>query len=238
MKTIALYWGYIIGEEHLTEEQFASIDFGNPNIDTEFITFDPLASSFFQGKYYSMHEKRFAFPHRKLPAMRSETMIIYEETSIKIIDPPVDLNTPAGIFLCIFTGSSGYIKRAIDYLGKRINLRFSPCDFDLEQFYNRLSKTRLQTIPISLTISDLAIDQSLKGNLEVFFDREDLFIKNLISFKPKNCQLKLTIKEVNIQIELIVSIDGIIKFESDIVNLNLLETLFDVASRSVYTGSL
>ncbi|MBN1329550.1 MAG: hypothetical protein JXA54_08765 [Candidatus Heimdallarchaeota archaeon] len=238
MKTIALYWGYIIGEEHLTEEQFASIDFGNPNIDGEFITFDPLASSFFQGKYYSLHEKKFSFPHRKLPAMRSETMIIYDETLIKIIDPPVDLNTPAGIFLCIFVGSTGYIKRAIDFLAKRINLRFSPCDFDLEQFYNKLSKTRLQIIPKSITISDLEIDKSLKGNLEVFFSRDDIFRDSLKLYKPKNCQIKLTLKEVNLQIELTISIEGTIKFESDIVNLNLLETLYEVASRSVFTGSI
>lgn len=238
MKIIALYWGYIIGEEHLTDEQFASIDFGNPNLDTEFITFDPLASSFFQGRYYSLLERKFSFPHRKLPAMRTETMIIYDEISIKIIDPPVDLKTPAGIFLCIFTGNSNYIKKAIDFLGKRINLRFSPCEFDLEQFYIRLAKTRLKITPNSLTISDLEIDKSLKGNLEVFFDNEEIFLQNLKYYKPKNQQIKLTVKEVNLQIELTVSLDGRISFESDIVNLNLLETLYDVASRSVYTGTL
>jgi len=161
LNTIALYWGYLVGEEHLTDEQFASIDFGNPSIDTEFITFDPLASSFFQGKYYTMQERKFAFPHRTLPSMRSETMIVYDDTSIKIIDPPIDLETPVGIFLCFYIGRKAHIKKAMDFLGKRINLRFSPCDFDLLELYTRLSKTRLKIIPRSLTLSDLSIDENL-----------------------------------------------------------------------------
>lgn len=238
LNTIALYWGYLIGEEHLTEEQFASIDFGNPSIDTEFITFDPLASSFFQGKYYTMHERKFAFPHRTLPSMRSETMIVYDNTSIKIIDPPVDLATPVGIFLCFFTGRKTHIRRTINFLGKRINLRFSPCDFDLLNFYIRLSKTRLKITPQSLTLSDLGIDENLSGNLEVLISDNQLYLENLKMYKPKNHKIKITLREVNFQFDVEISANGIISFEQDIVNLNLLETIYDIASRSVYTSTV
>ena len=41
-------------------------------------------------------------------------------------------------------------------------------------------------------------------------------------------------KETNISAE--VNIDGKINFNQDIDNLNLLETVYDVASRSVFTG--
>ncbi len=238
LKTIALYWGYLVGEEHLTEEQFASIDFGNPSIDTEFITFDPLASSFFQGKYYTMHERKFAIPHRTLPSMRSETMIVYEDTSIKIIDPPIDLETPVGIFLCFFIGRETHIKKAKDFLGKRINLRFSPCDFNLLEFYTRLAKTRLKILPRSLTISDLSIDQNLTGNLEVLISDNSLFLENLKMYKAKNHKISLTLREVNFQFDIDILASGTIIFDQDIINLNLLETIYDVASRSVYTGSI
>jgi len=236
LKTIGLYWGYLIGEEHLTEEQFARIDFGNPSIDTEFITFDPLASSYFQGKYYLMQERRFFFPHRTLPSMRSENMVVYEDTSIRMIDPPIDLNAPIGIFLCFFTGIKSHIKRTIDFLSKKINIRFSPCDFDLETFYTKLTKTRLKVTPISMTISDLKIDNTLSGDLEVFAQDHDLFRTNMKTYKPKNQRIKLQIKEVNFQSILTATVDGNIAFDKDIVNLNLLETIYDVAARSVYTG--
>jgi len=236
--TIALYWAYLIGEEHLTEEQFASIDFGNPALDTEFIIFDPLASSFFQGKYFTMHEKRFLFPHKKLPTMRPETILTYEETTIKIINPPIDLETPVGIFQCIFTGKKSQITRAINFLGKKLNLRFSPCDLDIEQFYSKISKTRMKISPISFTISDLNIDANLIGNLEVFINDNEKFLKNLKAYKPKNQQIKLAIQEVNYQIELQASINGTIIIEQDIENLNLLETIYDIACRSVFTGTV
>jgi len=236
MKTISLFWGYLVGEEHLTEEQFASIDFGNPSIDTEFITFDPLASSYFQGKYYRMFERKFYFPHRTLPSMRTETMIVYEDTNIKIFDPPSSLKAPSGIFLSIFTGRKSQIKKAIEFLSKKINLRFSPCDIDLEEFYLKLSKTRLQIIPKSLTINDLAIGDTLSGDLEVYVYTQESFLENLKTYKPKNHKIKLQIKEVNFLLDLAVTIDGTISFEQDIVNLNLLETIYDVASRSVFTG--
>ncbi|MHA1220585.1 MAG: hypothetical protein ACTSQB_02515 [Candidatus Heimdallarchaeota archaeon] len=238
MKTIALYWGYLVGEEHLTEEQFANIDFGNPTIDTEFITFDPLASSFFHGRYFRVTEKRFAFPHRNLPAMRNETMLMYEETLIRIVNPPVDLETPVGIFQCIFKGKRSHIKKTIEFLTKKINLRFSPCDFNLEKFYKKLSKTRLQILPQSMTISDLTIDEALTGNLEVLISDHERFTKSLKLYKPKNHEIKIILKEVNLQIEIIVKANGTIIMESDIDKLNLLETLYDVALRSVYTGSL
>ena len=238
MKTIALYWGYLAGEEHLTNEQFASIDFGNPALDTEFITFDPLATSFFQGKYYTMYEKRFAFPHRNLPSMRFETMVIYEDTSIKIIDPPVDLDSPVGIFLCIFTGTNDHIKKTIEFLGKKINLRFSICEIDLEKFFLRLSKTRLKILPKSLTVSNLSIDNTLSGNLEVFVTDQNQYRNNLKSYKPQITELKFIIKEVNLRIDIEIKIDGTISFYPDIANLNLLETIYDIASRSVFTGSI
>ena len=236
MKTIGLYWGYLIGEEHLTEEQFAQIDFGNPSIDTEFITFDPLASSYFQGKYYIMFERKLYFPHRTLPSMRSENMIIYEDTNIRIIDPPVDLNTPVGLFLCLFVGKRDHIKRAIDYLSGKINIRFSPCDLDLQGFYKKLSKTRLEISPISITISDLKLDESLKGNLKVFVKNPEMFSKNLTTYKPKTQQIEFQIKEVNFQVKIEANVDGKIDLDKDIANLNLLETIFDAATRSVYTG--
>ncbi|NHJ39109.1 MAG: hypothetical protein FK731_03680, partial [Asgard group archaeon] len=237
MKTIALYWGYLAGEEHLTNEQFASIDFGNPSLDTEFITFDPLATSFFQGKYYTMYERRFAFPHRNLPSMRFETMVMYEDTSIKIIDPPVDLNTPVGIFLCIFTGIKGQIKKSLEFLGKKINLRFSSCEIDLEKFYKGISKTRLEILPKSMTVSNLSIDKTLSGNLEVFVTNQKQYIENLKSYKPQITELKFILKEVNLQIDVDIKIDGTISFYPDIENLNLMETIYDIASRSVFTGS-
>jgi hypothetical protein len=112
MKNIAIYWGYLSGEEHLTEEQFADIDFGNPAFDTEFIIFDPLSSSYFQGRYFKMYEKKFFFPHRTLPSMRTDTLITYEDTSVKIFDPPSDLEAPVGIFLCLFTGKLNHIEDA------------------------------------------------------------------------------------------------------------------------------
>ncbi|MHA1556916.1 MAG: hypothetical protein ACTSPM_08295 [Candidatus Heimdallarchaeota archaeon] len=236
MNTISLFWGYLIGEEHLTEEQFASIDFGDPPIDTEFITFDPLASSYFQGKYYRMKERKFFFPHRTLPAMRSENMVIYEATKIKILDPPTDLETPAGIFLCIFTGKKPQIKRAIDFLSKKINLRFSPCEIDLEQFYLKLSKTRLKVIPQTTTVSDLAISDSLSGNLEVITHTSKTFLFTLKTYKPKIRQIKVQIKEVSFLLDLEINLDGSINISQDIDNLNLLETVYDVASRSVFTG--
>ena len=238
MKSISLYWGYLVGEEHLTNEQFASIDFGNPALDTEFITFDPLASSFFQGKFYHMIEQRFAFPHRTLPSMRAETMLIYEDTSIKIFDPPADLEAPAGILLCIFTGKPNHIKKTINYLGERINLRFSPCDIDLEKFYLMLNKTRLKIFPQTLSISDLRIDDTLVGDLEVHIKDHDVFLQNLKAYKPKNNQIKLMLKEVNFQADFTVKQNGSIIFETDIINLNLFETIFDVASRCVYTGNV
>lgn len=236
MNTISLFWGYLIGEEHLTEEQFASIDFGDPSIDTEFITFDPLASSYFQGKYYRMKERKFFFPHRTLPAMRSENMVVYEAIKIKILDPPTDLETPAGIFLCIFTGKTHQIKRAIDFLSKKINLRFSPCEIDLERFFLKLSKTRLKVIPKTITVSDLAISEYLSGNLEVITHTDKIFLFTLKTYKPKSQQIKVQIKEVNLIIDLEVNLDGSINISQDIDNLNLLETLYDVASRSVFTG--
>ncbi|NHJ48483.1 MAG: hypothetical protein FK733_11925 [Asgard group archaeon] len=238
MKTIALYWGYLIGEEHLTEEQFASIDFGNPSLDSEFITFDPLASSFFQGKYYTMNERKFAFPHRHIPTMRSETMLVYDDTSIKIINPPVDLETPVGIFLCIFTGQKSHIKKAIDFISNKINLKFSTCDFDLEKFYSRISKTRFKVQPKSLVVSDLSIDSKLSGNLEVFVSDVETFNSNLNSYKPQTTEIKLIVKEVNLLIDLDITIDGCISFSPDIINLNMLETIIDIATRSVYTGLL
>ncbi len=236
MNSISLFWGYLIGEEHLTEEQFASIDFGDPSIDTEFITFDPLASSYFQGKYYQMTEKKFFFPHRTLPAMRSENMVIYQDTKIKILDPPTDLETPTGIYLCIFTGKSSHIKKAIDYLSKKINLRFSPCEIDLEKFYLKLSKTRLEVIAKTLTINNLTISEFLSGDLEVIIHNNETFLSTLKTYKPKNHQIKLQIKEVSFLLDLEVNIDGKINFNQDIANLNLLETIYDVASRSVFTG--
>lgn len=238
LRTINLYWGYLIGEEHLTDEQFAKIDFGNPSIDTEFITFDPLASSFFQGKYYFMRERKFAFPHRNLPSMRYETIIIYDETQIKIMDPPVDLNTPVGIFICIFIGEDYQIKKAKEFLGKRINLRFSPCDFDLELFYKKLSRTRVKIKPKSLVVSELAIDDKLNGNLEVIIQDEVSFLQNLKTYKPKNKQIKITIKEVQYEIDLIINLNGIIELDRNIDNLSVLDTIIDTAVRSVYTGSL
>ncbi len=236
MNTISLFWGYLIGEEHLTEEQFASIDFGDPSIDTEFITFDPLASSYFQGKYYRMKERKFFFPHRTLPAMRSENMVIYEASKIKILDPPTDLETPAGIFLCIFTGKTPQIKRAIDFLSKKINLRFSPCEIDLEQFYLKLSKTRLKVIPQTITVSDLAISDYLSGNLEVITHTDKTFLFTLKTYKPKIRQIKIQIKEVSFLLDLEINLNGSINISQDIDNLNLLETVNDVASRSVFTG--
>ena len=236
MNTISLFWGYLVGEEHLTDEQFASIDFGDPSIDTEFITFDPLASSYFQGKYYRMTEKRFFFPHRTLPSMRSENMVIYEAIKIKILDPPTDLETPAGIYLCLFAGKPSQIKKAIDFLSKKINLRFSPCEMDLEKFYLKLSKTRLKVIPKTLTVNDLALSDYLAGNLEVITHNDIMFLFTLKTYKPKSHQIKLQIKEVNFVLDLEVNIDGKINFNQDIDNLNLLETVYDVASRSVFTG--
>ena len=237
MKTISLFWGYLIGEEHLTDEQFASIDFGNPSIDTEFITFDPLASSYFQGKYYRMHEKKFYFPHRTLPSMRSETMIVYEDTNIKIVDPPTNLTTPSGIYLCIITGKKSQTKKAIDFLSNKINLKFSPCEIDLEQFYTRLAKTRLKVTPQSLTINSLALTEQLTGDLEVTALDHETFLTNLKTYKPKNYRIKMQIKEVNFLLNLVVNIEGTIDFDQDIVNLNLLDTIFDVAIRSVFTGT-
>ena len=76
-------------------------------------------------------------------------MIVYEDTNIKIFDPPSSLKTPSGIFLSIFTGRKSQIKKAIEFLSNKINLRFSPCDIDLEEFYLKLSKTRLKIIPKS-----------------------------------------------------------------------------------------
>jgi len=236
MKSISLYWGYLIGEEHLTNEQFASIDFGNPALDTEFITFDPLASSFFQGKFYTMTERKFAFPHRTLPSMRAETMIIYDDTLIKIINPPTDLDAPAGILLCIFTGEPNHIKKAMNYVGDRINLRFSPCNFDLEKIYQMLHKTRLKVFPKTLSINDLRIDDKLAGDLEVHIKDHDIFLENLKTYKPKNNQIKLTIKEMSFQADVTIGLNGTIVFEVDIINLNLLETIYDIASRCVYTG--
>lgn len=236
MKTLSLFWGYLIGEEHLTEEQFASIDFGDPSIDTEFITFDPLASSYFQGKYFQLHERKFFFPHRTLPSMRSENMVVYEYTKVKILDPPSDLETPASIFLCMFTGRISQIKKAIGFLSKKINLRFSPCEIDLEKFYLKLSKTRLKVIPQSLVINDLAISDNLSGNLEVIIPNHETFLSTLKTYKAKNHQIKLQVREVNFLLNLEVNIDGSINFNQDIANLNLIETLYDVASRSVFTG--
>ncbi|MGC9780600.1 MAG: hypothetical protein HZR80_15260 [Candidatus Heimdallarchaeota archaeon] len=238
MNTIALFWGYLVGEEHLTKEQFASIDFGNPTIDTEFIAFDPLATSFFQGKYYIMYEKKFAFPHRNLPSMRTETMIVYDDTSIKIINPPVDLEPPVGILLCYFTGKKTHIKKAIDFLSKKINLRFIPCDLDLEDFYQRISKTRHKVSPISMTVSDLSIDETLSGNLEIFVRNHDVFQNNLKSYKPRNQEIKLIIREVNLQLTVTVSANGVISFDQDVTNLNMLKTIYDIVSRCVYTSSL
>ena len=236
MNNIELYWGYLTGEEHLTEEQFADIDFGNPSFDTEFITFDPLASSYFQGKYFRMYEKRFFFPHRSLPSMRSENMLMYEDTSIKIIDPPTDVEAPIGIFICLFKGRPTQIKRAINFLSDKINIRFSPCDFNLEEFYLKLSKTRLKINPISMTISDLRIDELLSGDLEVHILEHETFINNLKTYQPKCQQLKLLVKEVNFQLNLTITIDGKIKYQPEITNLNLIDTIYDVASRSVFTG--
>jgi hypothetical protein len=238
MKSISLFWGYLIGEEHLTNEQFARIDFGNPALDTEFITFDPLASSFFQGKFYTMTERRFAFPHRTLPSMRAETMIIYEDTSIKIINPPTDLNVPAGILLCIFTGKSNHIKRAMNFVGERINLKFSPCNIDLMKIYQMLCKTRLKVFPQTLSINDLRIDDTLAGDLEVHIKDHDIFLENLKTYKPKINLIKLIIKEVSFQTGVTIYLNGTIVFDLDIVNLNLLETIYDVASRCVYTGNI
>jgi hypothetical protein len=238
LNSIELYWGYLIGEEHLTNEQFASIDFGNPSLDIEFITFDPLASSFFQGKFYKMMEQKFAFPHRTLPSMRAETMLIYEETAIKIFDPPTVLEAPVGILMCIFYGKQKNIKRAIEYLSERINLKFSPCDIDLEKFYTMLNKTRLKVFPKTFTINDLQIDDNLAGDLEVYVKDHEIFIKNLKTYKPKNNQIKLMVKEVNLQTELTAFKNGVINFNVDIINLNLLETIYDVASRSAYTGNI
>ena len=238
MKSISLYWGYLIGEEHLTNEQFASIDFGNPQLDTEFITFDPLASSFFQGKFYTMTERKFAFPHRTLPSMRGETMLVYDDTSIKLFDPPADLEAPAGILLGIFTGKPNHIKKAMSYLGERINLRFSPCNFDLEKLYRMLHKTRLKVYPKTLSICDLRIDDTLAGDLEVHIKDHEVFLENLQTYKPKNNQIKLTIKEVSFQADVTIQQSGVIVFDVDIINLNLLETIYDAASRCVYTGNV
>ena len=234
MKIITIYWGYLVGEEHLAEEQFARIDFGNPQLDNEFITFDPLASSFFQGKFYSLREKKYPFPHRKLPSMRTETLVMYDEISIKIIDPPIDLETPVGIFQCIFSGEETQIKKAIEFLSEKINLRFSPCEFNLEKLYQ---KTRLIVTPKSLTISDLRIDNKLSGNLEVFPDSKYKFSEYLKLYKPKIQQLKIIVQEVNMQITLSLHSNGVIKSDTDILKLNLKETIFDAAIRSVFTGS-
>jgi len=236
MKLIALFWGYLIGEEHLTEEQLASIDFGNPTLDTEFITFDPLASSYFQGRYFTMTERKLFFPHRKLPTMRTETLVMYDETFLKIIDPPADLATPAGIFQSIFIGKKAHIQKAITFLSKRINLRFSPCDLDLEKFFQKLRKTRLEVFPKSLVISNLQIEDNLSGNLEVFLEEKDQFLKQLKAYKPKVQQIKLLVKEVAFHLPLTVSVDGTIAFEKDIEKLSLLETIIEAAVRSVYTG--
>ncbi|MFW9923748.1 MAG: hypothetical protein ACFFDW_10730 [Candidatus Thorarchaeota archaeon] len=236
MKTLGLYWGYLIGEEHITEEQFAQIDFGNPNFDTEFILFDPLASSYFQGKYFRLSEKKFYFPHRTLPSMKAENMIVYEETNIKIIDPPVDLEAPVGIFLCFFIGKSSLVKKAIEFLGSKINIRFSPCDLDLEKFYTKLSKTRFEIIPKSITIGDIPIDEFSAGNLEVLVSDDQHFKRNMKTYKPKVQKIKLQLKEVNFQFEIEASINSSINIDKEIENLNLLETLYDVASRSVYSG--
>lgn len=237
MNTLALFWGYLKGEEHLMDEQLAQIDFGNPSFDTEFIIFDPLASSYFQGKFYQMKEQVFYFPHRNLPSMKMENMVTYESTNIKIIDPPAELETPIGIFLCLFMGKQIQIKKAIDFLGEKIELRFSPCDFDLETFYKRLTKTRFEVIPISLLISDLKIDEHLTGNLEVFVKKKETFEANLKTYKPKNQSIKLLVKEVNLQLEIEVKIDGTITFNKIGTNLGILDTIYDVASRSVYTGT-
>jgi hypothetical protein len=238
LKTISLYWGYLIGEEHLTEEQFASIDFGNPSLDTEFITFDPLASSFFQGKYYLMTEKRFAFPHRHIPTMRFETMLMYDDTAIRIINPPVELEAPVGILLCIFTGLKSHINKAIEFLGQKLNIRFSACDIDIEKFYSKLSKTRLQIKPKSFVVSNIELDSELSGNLEVFVTDPESFKTNLTTYKPKVTEIKLIAREVRFLFDLGITIDGRISFSPDIVNLNLLETIYDIATRSVYTGEI
>ncbi|MCF2143633.1 MAG: hypothetical protein K9W42_08035 [Candidatus Heimdallarchaeota archaeon] len=236
MKVIALYWGYLIGEEHLTDEQIANIDFGNPSLDTEFITFDPLASSYFQGRYFTMVERKLFFPHRKLPAMRTETLVMYDETFVKIFDPPAVLATPAGIYQAVFIGKKEQINKAITFLSKRINLRFSPCDLDVEKFFLKLRKTRLEVFPKSLVISNLQLNETLSGNLEVFLEDPELFLKQLKAYKPKVQQIKLLIKEVAFHLPLIVAINGTISYEKNIDKLSLLDTITEVAIRSVYTG--
>lgn len=238
MKTLNLYWGYLIGEEHLTEEQFAQIEFGDPNFDTEFITFDPLASTYFQGKYYKMHERKFYFPHRTLPSMKTENMVVYEDTHIKISDPPADLGTPPGILLCFLLGNSNYINHALNFLEEKLNLKFSPCEFDFEVFLKKLGKTRLEVSPQSLTISDLRIDENLSGNLEVITHDKTQFHATLKTYKPKVRRIKVVLKEVNFQIRMKIKIDGSISFDRDIINLNLQDTIYDTASRSVYTGNI
>lgn len=236
MKTLAVFWGYLTGEEHLTEEQFAQIDFGNPAIDTEFITFDPLASSFFEGRYFRMIEKRLFFPHRALPSMRTETMILYENTSIKIFDPPAELEVPVGILLCLFWGKPHHIELAIQFLETKLNLKFAPADIELDQFYNKLSKTRIKIFPKSITISNLELEEDLFGNLEVIIKDEENFLKNLQKYKPKVSNISFLVKEVNVHLEIEASIDGRVNFNQDVDNLNLQKTFNEAVSRSLYTG--
>ena len=105
-------------------------------------------------------------------------------------------------------------------------------------FYIRLSKTRLKIIPQSLTLSDLGIDENLSGNLEVLISDNQLYLDNLKMYKTKNHKINITLREVNFQFDIEISANGVISFEQDIINLNLLETIYDIASRSVYTSTV
>ena len=99
-----------------------------------------------------------------------------------------------------------------------------------------MSKTRLKVIPQTITVSDLAINDNLSGNLEVITHTDKTFLFTLKTYKPKSRQIKVQVKEVNFLLNLEVNLDGNVNFSQDIDNLNLLETLYDVASRSVFTG--
>ncbi|MEA2070039.1 MAG: hypothetical protein U9O98_01975 [Asgard group archaeon] len=236
MTTIAIYWGYISGDEHLTEEQFADIDFGTPSIDTEFIIFDPLASSFFQGTYFKMYEKKLQFPHRNLPSMRSETMLVYEGTKIKIIDPPVELETPVGVLLCLFIGEKQEIQNAISFLGQKINLKFSPCELNLQKLFAKFAKTRFQIFPISLQIGNLHLKENLVGDLEVYLKEKKDFIKKMQEYSTRITSIRFQIKEVSFYLTIKAERNGLVEFDKNITNLNLKNTIYELLTLSVSTS--
>jgi hypothetical protein len=236
LHTLNAFWGYHTGEEHITEEQFAQIDFGNPSIDEEFITFDPLASSYFQGKYYRLVEKKIAVPHRTLPSMTSQTLILYEETDIKISDPLVELDVPVGILLCLIYGEQKNVSKAIDFLERKINLRLTPCDIDFKKFIKIINKTRLKFIPHSLTISDLRLEDGITGDLKVYTNDNEMFLDHLEKYHAKIASITFDIHEINLYINATLSIYGQIKLNKDIYDFNIMQTLSNVLSRSVTTG--